>query len=226
MKTRFNLFTLPHKGLRHALQSLVYQAGRLDSSCQLERDTFLKEWKKIVLMLHQHATDEDIFIQPLIDKFNPDLAKELENQHRQSEDLLGKMENAIAEIETEKTWTHESNLRWLTFLDDLNRFTGDYFLHLYHEECFAMPCLWSYLDDEALIVVGNKVRSGVPPHIQQTFQQYMIPAMNKHERLMMLSSVKQHAPQEVFEGVCRTVQELLSPVEWEVLHKEVSDLAC
>lgn len=198
MDVRFNLFTVVHKGLRSALQRLVYSAGRLDIENRRERAAFFAEFKQIATMLHRHALDEDVHIQPLIDRYAPEVGKELEQQHERSEALLSRLEEAAAMLEGAATISANPELLpvWFSFFDDLNRFTGDYFLHLYHEECLAMPCLWKHLDDSSLIAVANKLRSEIPPSVQSIFQRYMIPAMNVQERLTMLTGVKQAAPQK------------------------------
>jgi hemerythrin-like domain-containing protein len=217
METRFNLFTLVHKGLRYALQRLVYSAGRLDVGDRSEVGDFFAEFKRVAVILHRHALDEDNHIQPYIDRFAPEAGRELEQQHTRSEALLARLEEAAALLEGAAPFTNDSERIWLSFVDDLNRFTGDYFLHLYHEESVAMPELWKHMDDAALIAVGNKLRSEIPPQVNAIIQSYMLTAMNMRERYTVLNGVKHTAPAEVFERLCRLAAETLTPAEWEQL---------
>lgn len=221
MEMRYNLYTVVHKGLRFALQRLVYAAGRLDVHNLAERDHFFTEFKQLAVVLHQHALDEDIHFQPLIDQFAPEVGKELEEQHNRSEALLVRMEEAVAKMDEMESLANEDYKTWLTFVDDLNRFTGDYFLHLHHEECVSMPCLWNEMDDTELLAVSNKLRSEIPPHIMSIFLQYMIPAMNAEERFMMMNSAKQFAPAEAFDGICQIAKGALSPAEWDDLQAKL-----
>lgn len=222
MENRFHLFTLVHKGLRHALQRLVWSAGRLDIAQASERQQYFQEFKQIATMLHRHALDEDTHIQPLIEQCAPQIGKDLETQHLRSEELLNQLEKAVAEMEDAAALTEEVHRTWLSFVDTLNRFTGDYFLHLYHEECLAMPALWGAFDDAALIAAGNELRSGIPPHIQDIFQQYMIPALNTQERVTLLANVKQMAPEFIYQQMCRTFETHLEPEEWALLKVRLS----
>lgn len=218
MSTRFNLFTIIHKGLRHALQHLVWTAGRLDVADRGEREKFYAEFNRIALMLHQHANDEDTYFQPLIESCAPEVAEELETQHKRSDALLIRLEQTIQTLERAETFPSGT---WLTFVDELNRFVGDYFLHLYHEECVAMPRLWEAYEDAFLMEASAKLRQNIPPHIQSDFQRYMIPAITIQEQTLMLTLVKQSVPAPVFEELCKLFESLLSPEEWAALRSRV-----
>lgn len=87
---------------------------------------------------------------------------------------------------------------WHSFVDEFNRFVGDYYLHLYHEEAIAMPRLWESYDDAALLETSMRLRSGIPPQIQTNFQKYMIPAASIQELAIMLSGAKSSVPEPVF----------------------------
>ncbi|MFC0212772.1 hemerythrin domain-containing protein [Paenibacillus chartarius] len=211
MTTRFHLFTLIHKGLRHALQQLVWTAGKLDYTDVQEREAFFEEFRRISAMLHQHASDEDSFIQPLIDQCAPDVGQELETQHQRSDGLLDAL---IQAVEKMASATSVSAQTWQAFLEDLNQFVGDYFLHLYHEESVAMPLLWEAFDDAELMAAGIKVRNNVPQHIQSDFQRYMIPALNVHEQATMLANMKHSVPEPLFRQTCELFESLLRPQEY------------
>lgn len=225
MKPRFNMFTLIHKGLRHALQQLVWSAGRLDAADAAQREEFLGRFRQAAAMLHRHALDEDTHIQPLIDECAPAVGAELEFQHQRSDKLLAELERLAAAIAASPDFTEETRRTWLTFVDELGRFTGDYFLHLYHEECVAMPELWKAFEDEVLIETAVRLRNSVPPPIQDLFQRYMIPALNIEERTLMLATLKKSAPAPVFESVSGTFQELLAPEEWTELQTRLAAVA-
>jgi len=212
MKSRFHLFTLVHKGLRHALQELVWTGGKLDVTDRAARTKYFETFERVAAMLHQHAKDEDEYIQPLIDRCAPEIGRELEAQHQRSDELLIAVERTAQELKEAESVPAPV---WQSFLDELNRFVGDYYLHLYHEEAVAMPKLWEAFDDQELMAVGLKLRSNVPPHIQSTFQRYMIPALNVHEQANMLAIVRQGAPEPAFRELCRLYESLLPPREWE-----------
>lgn len=219
MAARFHLFTLIHKGLRNALQQTVWSAGRLDIADREDREAFIKQFKQIATMLHQHAKDEDTYIQPLIDQCAPAISEQLEIQHQRSEQLLERLEAAVDSIEGSESISAET---WQSFLDMLNRFVGDYYLHLYHEESVAMPALWESFTDETIMAAGMELRKNVPPHIQSNFQRYMFPALNIQEQTIVLTGVKQSAPEPVFQDMCRLFESLLSAEEWERLRARVA----
>lgn len=219
---RYNLFTLIHKGLRHALQRMVWTAGKLDVGSTAEKQAFFREFDQIVIALNRHAADEDTFIQPLIDECAPEIGAELEKQHTHSEELLAELVKMADAIKSASQVTDGTYSAWQSFIDALNRFTGDYFLHLYHEESIAMPRLWEHYDDESLKTTALRLRSAVPPEVQSIFETYMIPAINVHERSFMLHAIKQSAPEPVFREVCGKFERLLPAAEWEELQRKLS----
>ncbi|HZG84351.1 hemerythrin domain-containing protein [Paenibacillus sp.] len=216
MTKRFHLFATVHKGLRNALNTLVWTAGKMDVDDEERRGAFFAEFKDVAAMLHQHAKDEDTHIDPLIERCAPEVSRALEEQHRRSEEQLSALERSAAELE--RSFDAEA---WLSFVDEFNRFVGDYYLHLYHEEAIAMPRLWASYDDAALLATSMKLRSGIPAHIQSNFQKYMIPAASIQEQTMMLSGAKSSVPEPVFQGICALYESLLPADEWKKLQERV-----
>jgi len=191
---------------------LVWNAGKLDFTDPKERQHYFEEFGKVAAMLHQHANDEDAFIQPLIEQCAPDTGHELEIQHQRSDEFLKCLEIAVEKM---KDADSIAAATWQSFLDRLNQFVGDYYLHLYHEESIAMPLLWEAHEDHDLIAVSIKLRNQIPSHIQSNFQRYMIPALNVHEQTMILASARRSVPEPVFQEMCRLFELLLQPKEWE-----------
>ena len=214
MYQRFDLLAPVHKGLRHALGGLVFQAGSLNVNNDGELQRFAEEFADIVDILESHSRDEDAHVHHLYERFAPETAAKLEAEHETLEaelrELQGLLDKALRAPE-------ERGPTWYILQRKLTRFTTAYFSHLEREEGEAAEALWANLDDAQLKEVSVRIRSSIPPATMMIFLRYMLPALTFNERYDMLSGMKRFAPPEAYQAVRELAERRLRPEDWAEL---------
>src|SRR5262245_13517342 len=73
----FDLYRNVHKGIRHGLFSVTFAAGEVDPHDAVAVRALSERWTDLVGVLVAHAEHEDEFVQPVIERCNPDYAAEI-----------------------------------------------------------------------------------------------------------------------------------------------------
>ncbi|MDH5547053.1 MAG: hemerythrin domain-containing protein [Gammaproteobacteria bacterium] len=220
--SRLDIYKEVHKGVRKELFDLIVFAGstefdKLDSLKQL-KDRFSRTYS----LLETHAHSEDTYVEPMILNCDTVVAEKLSSMHKQLEHAFSQLQEMLVGIDADDD---DAVWRGRMLYLELTRFVGEYLQHIADEEQLVMPLLWENFDDRALMDVSITIRANVPPPVMGDFLSCMIPAMNHSERVLMLSGMKQAAPAEVFNGVCKLSQTVLADEDWARLNSIVNEEA-
>jgi len=139
MIDRIHLYTKIHKAQRAWLTQAMVAAGRLDAGDAAAAQIAAADARRLVHHLHEHAEHEERFIHPLLREAAPEIASRLDAEHIA-------LDAALAGL----TVSAES-LDGAQLYHALSGFVVRYFPHLEIEEREAMPALWRYCDDGALM---------------------------------------------------------------------------
>jgi len=216
MYQRFDLLAPVHKGLRHALGGLVFQAGALNANDEGALKRFAEEFADIVDILESHSRDEDAHVHHLYERFAPETAAKLEAEHEGLEAELRELQRLLDKT-LRASSAEERGPTWYILQRKLTKFTTEYFGHLEREEGEAAEALWANLDDAQLKDVSVRIRSSIPPATMMIFLRYMLPALNFYERYDMLSGMKRFAPPEAYRAVRELAEQRLRPEDWAEL---------
>ncbi|RSK28171.1 hypothetical protein EJF36_15480 [Bacillus sp. HMF5848] len=220
MKEQICLFTPVHKGLRHALAHATMIASSLDYEKDADLKQFLLKWDEIVELLHFHAVNEDSHVQLPLEKFQPILAQKLEAEHELAEDMLEDVvQVSLSLSDADKNSRKELGIR---FVKTLNRFVAMYLTHLETEESEVMPALRETLTLEELQQLSANMRSAVPSNLMMKYLHYMLPAMNIHERVQMLTAIQQNTAEEAFNTILTIAANTLSADDWKELQTKLA----
>ncbi|MGC5327733.1 hypothetical protein [Brevibacillus sp. SYSU BS000544] len=214
MLGRFDIYAQVHKGIRLALSGLCYQAGSVDGSDKERVNSFVEEFRRIVLILDAHSRDEDTHLNEAYEKYAPETLHQLEEQHSVLELKLEKLIELVDQLDMNKQDPSHHQKIWYQIGKDLNRFTADYLIHLQHEEGPGMEALWENLSDDQLKVISINIRSSIPPQVMSIFMHYMIPAISHLDRVGMFSEMKKFAPKEAYAGMLGLAESRLDQKAW------------
>ncbi|MDH5693557.1 MAG: hemerythrin domain-containing protein, partial [Gammaproteobacteria bacterium] len=170
-------------------------------------------------LLETHAHSEDSYVEPLVKECNADTAVKLADAHQRLEKDISTL---LARVEGLDAQQEDATEQGRSLYLDLSRFVGEYLQHIADEEQIVSPLLWEHFDDQKLMEVSATIRANLPPPVMGNFLSLMIPAMNHNERVIMFSGMKQAAPPEVFDGVCKLGQNVLAAADWERLDNTIN----
>jgi hypothetical protein len=138
---RLDLYGSVHKAQRARLFALVVEAGRTDPQDEAAAAVVAGAARAIAAELHEHGTHEDEFIHPLLQRYEPELARSLADEHRNLDAALAELARAGARREPAGVGT---------LYRVACRFTLTYLAHLEREESESMPALWAQASDDEL----------------------------------------------------------------------------
>ena len=139
MIDRIHLYTKIHKAQRAWLMRATVAAGRLDGDDAVAAEIVADDVRRLVRHLHEHAEHEERFIHPLLREAAPEFASRLDGQHIALDAALAELTVAADSLDGTRIYRA------------LSGFVVLYFPHLEIEEQEAMPAIWRYCDDGALM---------------------------------------------------------------------------
>lgn len=220
MSNRIDLYKEIHKGLRLKLTQLLNDAACLDVMDDKSVKSFNSELIALFSMLEEHASHEDLWLQPLIQLHDPGLAGTTAVEHIELDKKMALVTTSYQSLSDTLVGerTHRGHFAYL----HLAHFVASYLQHMHHEEMLVLTVLQDAYSDEDLLEVHQKLRSSVAPERMGDYLAAIIPSLNITERTEMLGGMQKFAPREVFEGVCNLAKQVLAPADWQQLKVRLS----
>ncbi len=210
---RVDVFTNVHKGLRRGLLELALKIGQVDWADGAEVKALDVELETILHFLREHAANEDEIQFPQLEERAPEAVSREWEDHRRLEAELDQLEEDWIKITQIPNREKAGHGFYLAF----NRFLSDYLAHMDREETAITDAFYKHFSDEEIKKCFQKIIARTLPNDMAMMLSYMIPAMNKSERYLFLTNLKQIASTEVFGKIKGLAQKLLPPKEWEKL---------
>jgi hypothetical protein len=132
---RLDPYSFVHKMQRARLFALVIEAGRLDETDPAGVQALGGAVRALVSELRAHAGHEEQFIHPLLRRYAPGVAAQLDSEHVKLDQLLADLETAASPTDLYRR---------------LASFTAHYLQHLEVEEAAGLSALWKNCSDEEL----------------------------------------------------------------------------
>lgn len=203
MKPRFNLYRDVHKGLRLLLSELVERAGRTDFGSAAELSRLRNEAYTAFDLLKSHARQEDAFFGPLLEQYCPRVARELDVDHEDQELKLRELACVLTGIDPN---AQDASSRGHDFCVRLSRVVGELLVHMSEEEQRALPALWQRLSDESLQRVNAALMASITPAERTHWLKWMLRALNRPERVALLSRMRAALPLAAFDAALESVR--------------------
>lgn len=206
--TRFDMYRDIHKGIRLAVFSYVNELGSADLSSRETLARLRVGLDELVELLENHAKHEDAHITPVLARIAPELTESLVADHHAYDAMLTKarygfLALAVASEEQRSERAHALYL-------ELSSFTAAYLNHMQREEEEANRALWAAFDDARLIALHDELLAAIPPAEMAQTMPWLLRGANLDTRCTMLTSVREHAPKAVFEGMLGMARAVLS----------------
>ncbi len=209
--TRFDLYTLVHKGHRRVLFELTGAAGQIGPEDAGKRQALAASTATFIKILTEHARYEDKFVGPLLAEAAPAVGEQLTAEHVKFEHELQLVQSALTNAAEQPSIPLD-----LAVYRALARFTAAYFVHIDLEES-TMPALWARFDDATLAKAQGQIVAAHSPDVVQANLRNMLPATSSFERVRFLRGLKASMPPPAFAMVRGVAGPLVDAGEWQAI---------
>lgn len=158
---RYNIFHQVHKGLKALLYETALQVQHTDFWNVGEADDVIEQIDEVIRLFEKHASGEDTYIFPVVEKYEPSVADAFEQEHVKDHFLGQLLAGAIslyknAGIITEKSeagkQVHAAFSKFMLFNIE----------HMAKEEDVLNPILWRYYTDAELMAITQQIIANIP----------------------------------------------------------------
>lgn len=214
VRNRFNIYRYAHKCLRMLLAGLIERAGRTDFRSRDELERLRAETDLALRLIRGHAQHENTFLGPLLQLYCPHLAGKIAEDHAQLEQQLSDLSELLASTDPFRS---DASLRGHDFNLRLARVMGELLIHMSEEEQLVLPALWQKVSDKTLQTVSESLLAHMAQDDQAVWLRSMLRALNRRERVSLLSRMRATMPAAAFRAAVDSVR-----AELERVHGSVS----
>jgi hypothetical protein len=206
--SRFDMYSLVHKGQRRKLFELTGRAGQLAADDAATRAALVADLEETLAAITEHARAEEAHFGPIYAEVAPETGRRLAADHGDLERELGALRAFVAE-----STRASSQAADLALHRALARFTASYLVHIDAEEA-SMPELWGHVDDARLARTQAALVASHPRATVRFNLVNMLPAASSAERVGFLSGLRRNMPPPAFAAVREMIDALVTPAEW------------
>jgi hypothetical protein len=221
---RYNMFSQIHKGLRAWLFEAGLRLQQTDFSNKHKGPALVAELKQIVKVLQKHTWNEDNNLFPKVEAVAPFVIALFEQEHEKDNELAIKLHSWLDKY-TEAVTEKERLKAGISILHTFNEFIAFNLQHMNKEEMIVNELLWAnYTDKEIQDITAGIIRNQNPED-SLLLGKWMIKGMNDVEIINWLKHVNMAAPDFVLEGLLILAEQELEPARWELIEKNLSEVA-
>ncbi|MFT3823489.1 MAG: hemerythrin domain-containing protein [Chitinophagaceae bacterium] len=202
---RFNIFNMIHKALRAMLYDTALTLQQTHFGNTEETEQALDKIAAIAQMFEQHANHEDHFVFSKIEKFEPQLVTDFEDQHVTDHALAHQLKT-LANIVKHTTIASEREIAASALSKAFLEFMIFNLEHMAKEESIVLPVLWAHYTDEELLAINHSIVAVIPPHELAISSRWMVRGINNAECIGWLGGMKHTAPEHIFQSVWKFVE--------------------
>ncbi len=201
-----------HKALRRCLYLLATETAATDFTAMHACHDICERISRLGDLLRSHAQHEEAYIHPLVSKKFPEAAQKMDQAHITLEcEFSGIIKHSKDLLITDQAETRNSI--GLTLYKEMNCFIARYILHLEEEESL-MPALQNNFTEDELSEVLNSLIKSISMQELINSLEYILPAINPEERLIMISNILKGASSESAHEILDKAQQSLVTKDW------------
>src|ERR1700759_4882484 len=215
---RFNSFLFVHKGLRAMLYDASLTLQQTDFSMSAEAEKALTKVDNVLFVFDRHAHHEDSFVNPMVEKFDPELAHAFEKEHVEDHRLGNCLKNLLTIFEN-ALLPEEKAICGSAIIKSFTEFLVFNLQHMAKEEHLLNQALWKHYTDEQIMEMNNKLVASIPPQEMQNVARWMLRGVSTTDAIQWLKGVKHSAPAFVFNNLMHMVQEEFSETRFSIVQE-------
>lgn len=209
--SRYNIYTLIHKGLRASLCQNLVDLGKLDDTDAEAVIHQLDITGSLLDFCRGHLQHENNFIHPVIQSLDSNPLQTIDDHH-EHEMVINELQHKIAFIKnlqgTDRTKALES------FYGSFSLFVAENFTHMRFEETHNAELLWKYFSDAEIHAIEQKLVSSLSPEENLLGLLMILPNITHPERVTFLQGFRQAIPADAFNGTLAMLKPLLTGKDW------------
>ncbi len=221
---RYNMFHQVHKGLKALLYETALELQQTDFWDVEQATAIIRKIENVVLLFEKHASSEDHFVFPAVEKYEPSVADVFEKEHEKDHQLGQLLSQSLdayrnAAVITAKA---EAGKQIQLAYADFMVFNLE---HMGKEEKLLNIILWRYYDDDELLGFTQQIISSLPPELMGQFSKWMLRGLNNAEITTWLKEVKTKAPEFVFKPLVEAAEKELTADRFRVVKDGLAETA-
>lgn len=201
------------------------------TALQMQQTDFTEKKETVLLVSHieqlvqsfqEHADHENRLLLPAVGKYNPQLAKLFGAEHEEGHRL------SLQLITASNSWLHSADKKTMHQAGKImsvyfNEFIAFSLYHMNMEEQVLNDILWRHYTDRELIEFECKMLTIAPTELLEIKGRWIMKGISNPEIINWLSSIKDTAPQQVFQSYLKLAEELLPAEVWERVKSALAD---
>lgn len=212
---RYDIYAHIHKAIRRMMFDTLNKVGSMDRDDAQEVEAGLTQVRVLAAFCRGHLQHENDFIHSAMEARRPGSTKQIAGEHEHHLWAIGQLEAHAAAAAQASGAARQSALSQLYRY--LSVFVGENLVHMNVEETEHSAVLWATHSDGEIAAIERALVASLAPHESMVSMQWMIPALNPHERAAKLGGIRQHAPAPVFDALIGIAGRELSARDMEKL---------
>lgn len=217
--SRYNIYTLIHKGLRASLCQNLVDLGKLDNT---DPDAVTRQLDITGDLLHfcrGHLAHENNFIHPVIQKLDKNPLQTIADHH-EHETAIAELQHRIAAIRNLPATERAAALQ--EFYGLFSLFAAENFTHMRIEETYNAELLWQHFSDAEIHAIEQQIVNSLSPEENLLALLMILPNITHAERALFLQGFRQAVPADAFNATVAMLKPLLSTKDWLKLNQSLN----
>ena len=197
---RYNTFYLVHKALRAMLYETGIQLQRTDFNNDDEAASLIASITLVVDTFDKHAYNEDHFVFPAVEQYEPSVVDAFEQEHVKDHELSNKLRTLVKiydSLQTDEEKIQLGSAMRKAFVD----FLSFNLVHMAKEEDIINNLLWRYYTDQQIQAIERRIIANQTPESTAIVWRWMLRGLSNEEITRWLTVVEKNAPTVVFNNL-------------------------
>jgi iron-sulfur cluster repair protein YtfE (RIC family) len=219
---RYNTFYQVHKALRAMLYETAGELQRTDFDSDEEVTSLLANITTVVDVFDKHAYNEDHFVFPAVEQYEPSIVDSFEQEHVKDHELstqLRTLINIYSSLKTDEERINLGSALRKAFVD----FLSFNLVHMAKEEDIINNLLWRYYTDDQIRVIEKQIIAIQKPESTAVVWKWMLRGLSNSEITNWLRVVKKNVPEFVFHNLVTTAERELPRDRFQHLVGELGE---
>jgi len=205
---RYNTFYQVHKALRAMLYETASELQRTDFNSGEEVTSLLANITTVVDVFDKHAYNEDRFVFPAVEQYEPSVIDSFEQEHVRDHELSSQLRtliNIYSSLKSDEERIQLGSALRKAFVD----FLAFNLVHMAKEEDIINNLLWRYYTDEQIRAIEKQIIAIQAPESTAVVWKWMLRGLSTWEITNWLKAVKKSAPEFMFNNLVATAEKEL-----------------